>query len=90
MTGKNRKVTHLSIQLIGIPQESQEYSKIQNYIQDKQEEILPFNKVTLKWRRQIYSGQAVTMVTGIHNTQKKNKDKHTSGFEQGLLKGNPE
>lgn len=88
MTGKNRKVTHSSIQLIGISQESQEYPKIQNYIQDKQEEILSFTKVTLQWRRQIYSGQAVTMVTGIHNIEK-NKDKNTSGFEQGLLKGNP-
>lgn len=86
MTGKNRKVTHSSIQLNGIPQESQEYSKIQKYIQDKQEEILSFTKVTLKWRRQIYS---VTTVTGIHNTEKNNKDKHTSEFEQSLLKGNP-
>lgn len=89
MTGKNRKVTHSSIQLIGIPQESQEYSKIQKYIQDKQEEILSFTKVTLKWRKQIFSGQAVTMVTGVHNAEKRNKDKNTSGFEQGLLKGNP-
>lgn len=38
---------------------------------DKWETILSFAKVILESRRQIYSGQAETMVSGIHNTEKR-------------------